>query len=174
MMVAAFVSGCGAWSSSTSGNLETVDRVDIERYMGTWYEIARYPNTFEQGCSGVTAEYTLLDNGRVRVVNICRESDGRRVKRAIEGFAMVADRSTNAKLMVYFFFPFGAPYWILDLDEDYRYAVVGEPTRQFLWVLSRTPTLDAQTYHGILQRLSEKGYDPTRLEITPQPDGGLQ
>lgn len=167
-VLAGILGGCGAWLPNTSGTLETADYVDVERYMGTWYEIAKYPNTFQQGCSGVTAEYTLLTDGRVRVVNVCRGDDVTTVKRTIEGFATVADRSTNAKLTVYFFFPFGAPYWIIDLDEDYRYAVVGEPSRRFLWILSRTPVLDDTTYNEILQRLPEKGYDPERLVLTPQ------
>ncbi len=148
--------------------LEVVERVDIERYMGTWYEIAKYPNRFESGCFGVTAEYTLRPDGAVTVHNVCRAEDGKSVSRTITGFATVADRETNAKLTVYFFFPFGAPYWIIELDEDYRYAVVGDPSRSFLWILSRTPTLDDETYGQILQRLPAKGYDPERLELMPQ------
>lgn len=166
--LAAFLSACGSISGTLSGPLDTVDYVDVARYMGTWYEIAKYPNGFQQGCSAVTAEYALRDDGTVRVFNTCRESDGVTVKSTIEGFATVTDKSTNAKLTVYFFYPFGAPYWIIDLDEGYTYAVVGDPTRRFLWILSRTPTLDPSLYEQILQRLPEKGYDPSRLELTPQ------
>lgn len=166
--LAAAVGGCGALPGVFAEPLDTVKYVDVERYMGAWYEIAKYPNSFQQGCSAVTAEYALRDDGSVRVFNTCRDSDGVTIKRTIEGFATVADRSTNAKLTVYFFYPFGAPYWIIDLDEDYTYAVVGDPTRRFLWILSRTPTLDSATYDQILQRLPEKGYDPSRLELTPQ------
>jgi apolipoprotein D and lipocalin family protein len=166
--LATFPSACGPIPATLSDPLDTVDYVDVERYMGTWYEIAKYPNGFQQGCSAVTAEYALRDDGTVRVLNTCRQSDGVTIKSTIEGFAAVADRNTNAKLTVYFFYPFGAPYWIIDLDEDYRYAVVGDPTRRFLWILSRTPTLDSATYDQILQRLPEKGYDPSRLELTPQ------
>ncbi len=160
--------GCGPFLEGGTDPLITVDQVDVQRYMGTWYEIAKYPNNFQRDCSAVTAEYTLRDDGTVRVFNTCRDSDGVTVKSAIEGFAEVADPSTNAKLTVYFFYPFGAPYWIIDLDENYQYAVVGDPSRTFLWILSRTPTLDAETYDRILQRLPEKGYDPQRLELTPQ------
>lgn len=160
-------SGCGAFINPNLPPLQTVASVDVERYMGTWYEISKYPNNFQQGCSGVTAEYTLRDNGTVRVLNTCRNADGASVKSTIEGFATVADPATNAKLTVYFFFPFGAPYWIIDLDDEYEYAVVGEPARQFLWILSRTPTLDLNTYEQILERLPEKGYDPQRLVLTP-------
>ncbi|MFO0837186.1 MAG: lipocalin family protein [Phycisphaerae bacterium] len=166
--LAAAIGGCGAIPGSPAEPLDTVEYVDVERYMGTWYEIAKYPNGFQQGCSGVTAEYALREDGTVRVFNTCRESDGETIKDTIEGFATVADKATNAKLTVYFFYPFGAPYWIIDLDEDYRYAVVGDPTRRFLWILSRAPTLDRALYDQILQRLPEKGYDPSRLELTPQ------
>lgn len=153
--------GCQTWFSSST--LETAQAVEIERYMGTWYEIAKYPNAFEQGCFGVTADYTLRDDGSVRVINYCRSSDGMNVVRKIEGFATVADPTSNAKLTVFFFYPFGAPYWILEVGESYQYAVVGDPTRSFLWILSRTPTLDEETYDGILERLPARGYDPGRL-----------
>ena len=148
--------------------LPVVENVDLARYAGTWYEIARYPNGFEEGCTGVTAEYTVREDGTVRVVNTCRESTLDGPVWQIEGFAESADATTNAKLTVYFFFPFGAPYWIIELDEDYQYAVVGEPSRSFLWILSRTPTLDAATYQSILDGLPAQGYDPGRLELTPQ------
>lgn len=164
---AAALSGCTAPLDGSS-SLEVVANVDVERYMGKWYEIAKYPNSFQDGCYAVTAEYELRDNGTVSVLNTCREADGRTLKSQIEGFATVADKSTNAKLTVYFFYPFGAPYWIIELDENYQYAVVGDPTRRFLWILSRTPALDPAIYEGILQRLPEKGYDPARLEPTPQ------
>lgn len=166
--LAAAIGGCGAIPGSPVEPLDTVEYVDVEKYMGTWYEIAKYPNGFQQNCSGVTAEYALREDGTVRVFNTCRASDGETIKDTIEGFATVADKATNAKLTVYFFYPFGAPYWIIDLDEDYRYAVVGDPTRRFLWILSRTPTLDPALYDQILERLPEKGYDPSRLELTPQ------
>lgn len=163
----AAASGCSLFQGNYEP-LEVVEQVDIERYMGTWYEIAKYPNRFESGCFGVTAEYSLRSDGSVRVHNVCRAEDGKTVARTITGFATVSDRQTNAKLTVYFFFPFGAPYWIIDLDEDYRYAVVGDPSRTFLWILSRTPTLDEEIYSQILQRLPRKGYDPERLELMPQ------
>jgi len=169
ILSAALLAGCQIAGPGPA--LETVASVDVERYMGTWYEIAKYPNAFEQGCFGVTAEYSLRDDGSVKVVNTCRTADGKEINNRIEGFATVADKTTNAKLTVYFFYPFGAPYWILELGENYEYAVVGDPSRSFLWILSRTPTLDAETYDGILQRLPAKGYDPSRLEPMVQfPD----
>lgn len=164
------LTGCLPFSPGGVAPLETVERVEIERYMGRWYEIAKYPNTFEQGCFGVTADYTLNPDGTVRVVNLCRSEDGTEVVRSIEGFAKVADRETNAKLIVYFFYPFGAPYWIIDLDTEYQYAVVGEPSRNFLWILSRTPTLEPAVYDAILSRIQESGYDPSRLVMMKQFD----
>jgi apolipoprotein D and lipocalin family protein len=149
--------------------LPVVEYVDVERYMGLWYEIAKYPNFFQGDCAGnTTAEYTLLEDGRVQVLNTCLASLPDGPEDVIEGTARVVDPQTNAKLKVSFFGPFEGDYWIIDLDPDYQWAVVGEPTRTFLWVLSRTPTLDEEIYNGILERLPDLGYDPDRLVLTPQ------
>lgn len=162
------VSGCGWQAAGNLPPLRTVERVDVSRYAGVWYEIAKYPNSFERGCHGVTAEYTLRDNGTIGVRNLCRSADGKSVTRSIDGYATIADKTSNAKLTVYFSWPFGAPYWIIDLDEEYTYAVVGEPSRRFLWILSRTPVMEPAVYDGILARLVEQGYDPSRLELMTQ------
>lgn len=159
--------GCGAFNAP----LATVDFVDVPRYMGKWYEIARYPTSAEEGCVGVTADYALRDDGRVTVLNTCYEEELDGPVRTIEGTARVVDSETNAKLAVRFFWFFEGAYWILELGEDYEYAVVGEPSRGFLWILSRTPTLDPAVYQGILDRLPEKGYDPERLELVLQSTG---
>jgi len=169
-MMIATLNGCGTAPDGNPAPLATVAQVDIAKYMGKWYEIAKYPVPFENGCYGVTAEYSLKDDGTVRVFNTCRTADGATAN-TIEGSATVDDPTTNAKLMVYFFGPFGAPYWILELGDNYEDAVVGDPSRSTLWILSRTPTLNDATYQGILARLPEKGYDPSRLEIMQQfPD----
>lgn len=160
------IAGCPAVGERLFPPLDTVSNVDIARYAGKWYEIAKYPVVFENGCIDVTAEYALLDDGTVRVVNTCGSPDGG--SRDIVGSATVTDPSTNAKLMVSFFGPFGAPYWIIELDEDYQYAVVGDPSREFLWILSRTPSLDEATLSGILDRLPDRGYDPDGLIWTVQ------
>jgi apolipoprotein D and lipocalin family protein len=161
--------GCPTQDETLFPPLETVSAVDIDRYAGKWYEIAKYPVVFENGCIDVTAEYTLLEDGSVLVVNTCGSIDGS--SRDIVGSATVTDPSTNAKLSVSFFGPlFGAPYWIIDLDEDYQYAVVGDPSREFLWILSRTPSLDDATLSGILGRLPQYGYDPDRLTWTVQSE----
>ena len=156
--------GCGA----VYPPLATVDYVELGRYTGRWYEIARYPNSFEPGCVGVTADYALREDGRISVLNTCVEGSLDGNVRLIEGVARVVDRSTNAKLAVTFFAPFEGDYWILELGEDYEYAVVGDPSRTFLWILSREPTLDEDLYEDILSRLPEKSYDPNRLELVAQ------
>ncbi len=149
--------------------LDVVDEVDLSRYAGTWYEIASYPAIFQAGCTATTAEYTLRDDGRVTVVNTCREGSLDGPVQRIEGSARVADSTTNAKLKVTFFPPFEGDYWIIELGEDYEYAVVGVPNRAFLWILSRTPTLDEAIYQGILDRLPARDYDADRLVRTLQP-----
>ncbi|HNQ22259.1 MAG TPA: lipocalin family protein [Phycisphaerae bacterium] len=162
------VTGCGMRGPAVP--LEVVEYVDIERYMGKWYEIARYP-TFFQGadCVATTAEYSLRDDGKVRVVNACREGGLDGPEDSIEGVARVVDSVTNAKLKVRFFGPFEGDYWIIDLDPDYQWAVVGAPSRDFLWILSRTPTMDEDLYTDIVSRLPEKLYDPEKLLTTLQP-----
>jgi apolipoprotein D and lipocalin family protein len=158
------VAGCGA----VYPPLAVVEMVDLDRYTGRWYEIARYPNWFERGCVGVTADYTLRDDGRIDVVNTCFESSLDGPSREIRGSARVVDSTTNAKLKVTFFRPFEGDYWIIDLDEDYRYAVVGAPSRRFLWILSRTPQMDEETYADIVDALPSFDYDPDQLMLVPQ------
>ena len=145
---------------------EVVEHVDIQRYMGRWFEIARYPNRFQRGCTASTADYTLQEDGTIHVLNQCRDirKDGK--VRSAEGKAWVTDPDTGARLKVQFFWPFRGDYWIIDLGEKYEYAVVGHPGRKYLWILSRTPEMDGQVYQGILERLVRNGYDPERLVKT--------
>jgi apolipoprotein D and lipocalin family protein len=148
--------------------LETVEHVDVERYMGTWYEIARFPQRFEKGLVGVTANYTLLPNGKVRVLNSGRKGGLDGELRTAEGKARVIDPKTNAKLKVTFFWPFEGNYWILALGKGYEYAVVGDESRKYLWILSRTPQMDEALYDELVRRAKEKGFDVSRLEKVPQ------
>lgn len=152
--------GCNAFNPP----LEVVEKVDLGSYTGRWYEIARYPNSFERGCVGVTADYSLRQDGRINVLNTCVEGNLDGDVRTIQGIARVVDEETNAKLAVTFFGPFEGDYWILELGNDYEYAVVGDPSRKFLWILSREPVLDDGLYQDILSRLPERGYDPQELE----------
>ena len=148
--------------------LETVAHVDIDRYMGTWYEIAKLPQSFEKGLVGVTATYSILPNGKVRVLNKGYKRDFNGKVKTAEGKAVVVDAKTNAKLKVTFFWPFTGDYWILELGEDYEYAVVGDESRKYLWILSRTPQMDDATYNGLVKRAHTKGFDVSKLEKNPQ------
>jgi apolipoprotein D and lipocalin family protein len=158
-----------AAASSNLPPLQTVPRVDLDRYMGTWYEIASFPQRFQKGCVASMATYTLRNNGKVAVLNQCRNEtlDGK--LRSAKGTAWVVDTRTNAKLKVSFFWPFSGDYWIIDLGPKYEYAVVGHPKRTYLWILSRRPQMDEGTYEAILQRLKAQGYDLSRLQKTLQP-----
>ncbi len=149
--------------------LEVVESVDLQRYLGKWYEIASYPAWFQKGCTGSTADYTMMPDGRIRVINRCRKKGLDGPLKESKGKAEVVDTTTNAKLKVWFFWPFKGNYWIIELDDDYQWAVVGEPGRKYLWILSRTPKMDEAVFQGILSRLPQKGYDPGRLQRTLQP-----
>lgn len=149
--------------------LEVVNNLDVKRYMGKWYEIASIPMKEQQDCVGTTATYTLKDNGEVKVFNECRQKtlDGKIIN--IEASAKVEDKNVPAKIKVFFFWIFGGDYWVIDLDKDYNYAVVGNPSRNYAWVLSRTPTMSDKIYNEILEKLKTKDYDISRLKKTLQP-----
>ncbi len=155
--------------------MEVVPSIDLQRYVGTWHEIARFPNTFQRKCAGdVTATYTLLEDGTIKVVNRCRQADGETTE-AVGKVRRMSDDEPNSKLEVRFapailsFLPFvWGKYWVIDLAADYSYVVVGEPSREYLWILARSPSLDAATYAGILERITRQGYDTSRLTQTPQ------
>jgi apolipoprotein D and lipocalin family protein len=150
--------------------LDVVDEVDLDRYLGRWYEIASFPQRFQRGCLASTATYTKRDDGRIGVVNECRDESFDGKLRRAEGVAWVADEGAgNAKLKVQFFWPFRGDYWIIALDPEYRYAAVGHPSRDYLWILARTLTLDPNLYQALSSRLEAQGYDLTRLNRTPQP-----
>jgi len=150
-------------------DLTVVDSVDLDRYVGVWYEIASYPAWFQRGCTAVTADYSLRDDGLIKVVNSCRKGSLDGKLKQSTGRAKVVDTDSNAKLKVSFFGPFWGKYWIIDLDPDYQWVVVGEPKRKYLWILSRTRTLDDKVYERILAGLPNKGYDPDGLQRTLQP-----
>jgi apolipoprotein D and lipocalin family protein len=150
--------------------LATIASLDVNRYMGTWYELARYPNRFQRDCSGpAVAAYSLQPNGQVRVVNRCPQADGK-TDEAI-GEARRVGEPGSARLEVRF-----APawlswlpmvwgnYWVIDLDPAYQLSVVSEPTREYLWVLSRTPTIEPAAWEALMVRLREKGFDLSRLK----------
>ncbi|MBO9518505.1 MAG: lipocalin family protein [Porphyrobacter sp.] len=140
---------------------EPAKPVDLQRYLGLWYEIARYDQRFERGCISATAEYTLRDDGRISVVNIGRKRDG--TSKTAHGVAKVVDTSTNAKLKVRFFGPFGGDYWVLDHADDYGWSIVGEPSGRYLWILARDPNLDSAQVKELTKRAAGLGYDTSML-----------
>jgi apolipoprotein D and lipocalin family protein len=158
------------------GPVRTVERVDLDRYLGVWHEIAKFPNRFQRRCAAnVTATYARRDDGRLDVVNRCRAADGSRVEAA--GVARVVDERTFAKLKVRFapaylsFLPMvWGDYWIVGLADDYSWAVVGSPDRQYLWILSRTPGLDAGRLDAAHTAARANGFDISRLESTKQTE----
>ena len=157
-----------AGAAKSDSPLTVVDVVDLNRYLGMWYEIASYPSWFQKGCTGSTAEYSLLSDGKIQVINRCHKDSLEGPLKVSKGKAEVVDTATNAKLKVWFFWPFKGNYWIIDLSPDYQWVVVGEPSRKYLWILSRTPTMDEAVYQEILERLPQKGYDPAGLRKTAQ------
>ncbi|MEO8522321.1 MAG: lipocalin family protein [Acidobacteriota bacterium] len=154
--------------------VRTVPAVDLGRYLGDWFEIARFPNKFQNQCAGdVVASYARRPDGRISVVNRCRTSDGGRTE--AEGVARVEDTATFSKLKVRFapawlsFLPMvWGDYWIIGLAADYSWAVVGSPDREFLWILSRTPQMDEGRYAAALAAATANAFDVARLSKTPQ------
>lgn len=149
---------------------ETVDYVDVSKYMGRWYEIARYDNSFQKKCLSTRVLYTLQKNGKVHVLNECLNTKGK-IQNA-KGLARVVDTETNSKLKVSFvpFFKnfglFGGDYWIIELGENYEYAVVGHPQKEFLWVLSRTPVLSEKVFEELKEKIERvHGYDLDQLKV---------
>lgn len=161
--------------------VSTVPSVDLERYLGQWYEVARFPNSFQDDCVGdVRANYLKRPDGRIDVVNECREGDGS--TNVARGIARVYDEQTRAKLKVRFapaflsFLPWvWGDYWIIGRADDYSWATVGSPDREYLWILSRTPQLDGEAYDAAVQRAAANGFDTSKLVRTPHgaagPDG---
>jgi len=154
--------GCTIGQSAKIPPPDVVAHVDLNRYTGTWYEIASFPQRFQQGCRNTKAVYTLKENGTIEVLNSCFRNNG--IDTA-KGRAWVVDATTNAKLKVSFFWPFRGDYWIIELGKEYEYAVVGNPDRKYCWILSRTTRMDKMVYEGIVKRLQEKGFDTGKLQL---------
>lgn len=155
--VAVFAGALLAACTTPAPPLPTVQAVDLGRYYGTWYEIARLPNRFQSMCVSDTRAVYRPDGKQVSVVNQCRTADGR-IEQA-EGVAKLVEGSNGAKLRVSFFRPFYGNYWILALDSDYRWVLVGEPGRQYAWILAREPKLDEATLESLLSRAAALGFD---------------
>lgn len=151
--------------------LPVVPHVEVKRYMGLWYEIARLPTRFEKDCEHVTAEYKLRPDGTVSVLNTCHKNDVNGPVETATGVARVVDAQTNAKLKVSFFWPFSGDYWILALDHSYRFALVGEPGRNNLWLLSRTPQMERAIRDQYIGKAHALGFPVENLIFTGQPIG---
>jgi apolipoprotein D and lipocalin family protein len=140
--------------------------VELERYLGRWYEMARYEAPFQKGCEAVTADYSLRDDGKIKVINSCREGavDGK-LKQAV-GKAKIVDPKSGAKLKVSFFGPFYGDYWVLDRAEDYSWSIVGEPSGRYLWILTRKAKPDDAIRAMLEARVKTLGYDWSIVRIT--------
>jgi lipocalin len=133
--------------------------VDLKRYTGTWYEIARLPNSFERKLKCITATYSLRDNGKITVLNKGHYiSDPGKVNTAT-GVAWIPDKNSPAKLKVQFFWPFSGDYWIIYLEKDYKYVLVGDPSFKYLWILCREKKMDEGTYQMLLKKAIDNGFD---------------
>lgn len=146
----------------------TVKKVDLEKYMGKWYEIARYDHSFERDLVGVTATYSLLPNKRIRVVNEGYKHTLNGSLKSAVGKAKVPDMNEPGKLKVSFFLWFYSDYYILELAEDYSYALIGSSSDNYLWILSRTPVLPEVTLKQILDKAQKRGYDTEKLIFVKQ------
>ena len=165
------LSGCATlFSSHPVGNQavpQPAKAVELSRYLGRWYEVARYEQGFQKDCDGVTADYALRDDGGISVINTCRKPDGK-IKQA-KGKAKVVDTATGAKLKVSFFGPFYGDYWVLDHADDYSWSIVGEGSGKYLWLLTREAQPGQAKIDMLIARAKAMGYDTTMLRMTKQP-----
>jgi apolipoprotein D and lipocalin family protein len=156
----------------TQPPVQTVAAVDLNRYLGTWYEIARFPNTFQDGrgrrCVSTTATYALRPDGQVAVTNRCLDANDGGKEQVANGTAYAVEGSRNSRLRVTFFWPFYGDYWVIGLDPAYRWAVVGAPGRDYLWILSRTPAMSPGDYAEAVGIAAAQGFAVGRLQPTPQ------
>lgn len=166
----AALSACATLQRGPVGNPavpQPVKAVDLNRYVGLWYEIGRYENGFERGCEAVTAEYAVRDDGLVSVLNTCRQGGVDGPVKTAEGRARIVPDSNDAKLKVSFFGPFFlGDYWVLDRADDYSWSIVGEPSGRYLWLMSRTAQPSPQTRATIMERTEALGYDLSLVRET--------
>jgi apolipoprotein D and lipocalin family protein len=179
LALALALAACSTSYRAAQPPLESVAAVDLDRYAGLWHEQARLPNWFERGCVAATAEYARRPDGLIGVRNVCTREDG--ATSDVDGRAKIVDAASNARLKVSFFGPFFfGDYWVIDLDADYRWVIVGEPRGRYLWVLTRAPEIDAATRAALTARVAALGYRTDALVwnagasgagARPGPDG---
>lgn len=165
LLLGSFLVGC---ERSTPINTKSVDKLDLERYMGTWYEIGRYDMAFERGLVGVTANYTLKEDGMVKVINAGYKESLEGKYKETEGKARRRSKSNNGELEVAFFLNFYSDYNVMELAEDYSWALVGSSNVKYLWILSRTPEMDTDILESILRMAANRGYDTSKILWVPQ------
>lgn len=160
-LATAVLGACG--TAAINSDLRPVTELDLKRYEGLWYDVADFPQRFQKDCVCTRAQYTVLPTADVAVYNSCRTGAAEGRPQGIVGRARLPDPAEPGKLKVSFFPPFEADYWVIERGEQYEYAVVSDPSKETLWVLSRTPVLDAAVLDGIKQRIVLKGFDLSRL-----------
>lgn len=169
-----FLISCASSQNKDFPPLTTVKQVDLNKYVGLWYEVAKIPNSFQDQCAyGTTAEYKIDEDGDIIVTNSCFDENGK--IDVAEGLAKVVDKKSNAKLEVSFVSflgirPFWGDYWIIGLDENYQWAVIGTPSRKYGWILSRTSSLPDETIQKIYSILEEQHYNPDDFEMSKQKE----
>ena len=172
VVVLSLLSACSTLQKGPVGNTavpQPAKAVEVERYLGKWYELARYEAGFQKDCEAVTAEYSLSGPDEIKVVNSCRKGALDAKLTVANGKAKIVPGSQNAKLKVSFFGPFYGDYWVLDRADDYSWAIVGEPSGRYLWLLSRTARPGDAALRGLTERAASLGYDTKLLRITKQP-----
>jgi len=169
-MILLIAISCSNHIPMKSIDTSTVDTLNLDRYLGRWYEIARFPHSFEKDLEGVTATYSLRKDGKIRVVNqgFKGSLDGKRSKAV--GRAKIPDPSKPGRLKVSFFLFFYADYLVMELDEDYQWAMIGSSSPMFFWILSRTPQMEEEVYKMLLEKARERGYDLDPLVRVQQPE----
>lgn len=156
------------FSCKNYADLKTVDKVDLKSYSGLWYEIAAFPQKFQKGCTCTTAEYIPTDKDYLIVINRCKKDSVNGEEVFVKGKAFIEENTGNAKLKVQFFWPFKGKYWIIELADDYSWAMVGHPNREYLWILARKPQIDSQLFDSLKLKASAKGFDTAKLVKTIQ------
>lgn len=154
---------CNCNSQDKMIDKSVVKELEIEKYLGKWYEISRYDHSFERGLVGVTAFYSLRDDGKIKVVNSGYKNTLNGEKSEAVGKAKIPNPNVPSKLKVSFFWIFYGDYFVLELDKDYQWAVIGSSSDNYLWILSRTPQMDEKIYKSLLENLVKRGYDVTKL-----------
>lgn len=165
-LVAALLAGCASMRGGEP--LETVESVDLDRYMGQWYVIANIPYFGERGNVAGRAIYRPRDDGRMDDIYLYRKGDFDSEERRLEGVAWVVDETSQARWKVRFYWPFTFDYYIVDLDPDYQWTLVGHPSRSYAWIMAREPRMDDELYDSLLDRLAEHGFDRDALYKVPQ------